>query len=169
MRATLHILSHMGSLLTCASISLLSALLHFKIPSSEVKGGELTVFNTMERDPVPLALLHHPLCVTIAFFGCLNGSESEEQDIGVLVDPTLIEEQVCAGEMVVGANKEGEIVLIEKGGGVEVEGVKVLQCITLGARKASEMVGAVFGALDEDAKERDRGGISRELKAENER
>ncbi|KAG8531504.1 uncharacterized protein KY384_003133 [Bacidia gigantensis] len=171
-RATLHVLSHSGSLLTCASISLLAALLHFRIPASEVKGGELTVYNTVERDPVPLALLHHPLCMTLGFFQLVESRAEEEGEgrVGVIADPTLAEEQVCAGEMIVGANKEGEVVLVEKNGGVEVGGLRVLQCVGLGGRIVNEIVKAVFDAVERDAKQRDRGGVmSRELRAENDR
>ena len=160
-------LSHDGSLLTCASTSLLAALLHHRIPASEVKGGQLTVFNTLQRDPVPLALLHHPVCLSMAFF--LLGNEAGAE-VKAIVDPVLLEEQIRVGELVVGANKEGEVVLVEKNGGIEVEGVKLLGFIDLGVRKAREILQVVSACLENDARKRDRGGLmSRELRAENER
>lgn len=164
----MHILSQQGSLLTCSSISLLAALLHYRIPASEVRGGELTVFNTRQRDPVPLALLHHPLCLAIAFFP-VAGSE-DEGDAGALTDPTLIEEQVSSGGMIVGSNKEGEVVLIEKGGGMEVDGTMLLSCVANGVETIKKTAAYVFEAIDKNAQRRDQGGaISRELRAENER
>lgn len=168
LRATLHVLSQQGSLLTCSSISLLAALLHYRIPASEVRGGELTVFSTGQRDPVPLALLHHPLCLAIAFFP--KAGLEGEADVGVVVDPLLIEEQVCEGGMIVGANKEGEVVLIEKGGGTEVDGVMLLNCIARGVQKVKETTARMFDAVERNAQQKDRGGaMSRELRAENER
>ena len=87
-----------------------------------------------------------------------------------VVDPTLVEEQVGEGELVVGANKEGEVVLVEKNGGVEVEGSELVRCIGNAVKKAKELVRLVDNALQEDAKKRDRGGVmSRELRSENER
>ncbi|KAL9131121.1 MAG: hypothetical protein Q9217_000883 [Psora testacea] len=160
LRATLSPLVSSGSLLTCASISLLAALLHYRIPSTEVRGGELTVFNTLDRDPVPLALLHHPLCISLAFF---HGGEK------VLLDPTLQEEQVSEGEMTVGANREEEVVLVDKGGGVDVDAIILLGWVSLGVRKVRKLTDAVVRALEIDAKMRDKGGISKELQAENER
>lgn len=124
----------------------------------------MRVFSTDERDPVSLGgLLHHPCCVEIAFFAL------EGEEVKAVMDPMLIEEQVSSGVMVVGANKEGEIVLVEKAGGGEVEGVGLLKGVEIGVRKCREMVGMVFEALEKDAKARDRGGMSRELRAENER
>ena len=163
-RATLHVLSHGGSLLTCASISLLAALLHYRIPASEVRGGELTVFNTLQRDPVPLALLHHPVCLSLAFFPSIEGG------VESIVDPTLVEEQVGDGELIVGANKEGEVVLVQKNGGTEVDGVDLVRCIGNAVKKARELVRIVDKAVEEDAKSRDKGGLmSKELRSENER
>ena len=127
-RATLHVLSQNGSLLTCSSISLLAALLHFRIPASEVRGGQLTVFNVLQRDPVPLALLHHPVCLTMACFPA-------DGDVESLIDPILVEEQVSTGEIVVGGNKEGEVLLIEKNGGTAVEGAVLMKYVESAVQK----------------------------------
>ena len=113
-------------------------------------------------------LLHHPCCIELAFFAPLEG-EGGEEGANCVVDPTLMEELVSNGVMVVGANREGEVVLVEKAGGEVVDGVGLLRGVEVGVRKCREMVGIVFAALERDAEVRDRGGLSRELRAENDR
>ena len=83
---TVHILSHDGSLLDVSCIAVLAALRHYRILDTTVKGGEVIVHSAEERNPVPLAMLHHPLCVTMALF---EGGEK------VVVDATLREQQCC--------------------------------------------------------------------------
>ena len=35
-----------------------------------LRGDEVTVHPPSERDPIPLAVHHHPVCSTFAFFNC---------------------------------------------------------------------------------------------------
>ena len=120
----------------------------------------MTVYTPLERDPVPLALLHHPLCITLNYF---NSGEK------MLVDATLQEQQCAEGEIVVSANPQGEICLVEKDGGGDVDALVLLRCIELAVEKARELGKVIDRVLEEDAKRRDKGGMSRELQAENER
>ncbi|KAL6717024.1 3'-5'-exoribonuclease [Lecanora helva] len=160
LRADVHILDHDGNLIDCACLATLAALRHYRIPDTSVSGGELTVYSVDERDPVPLALLHHPLCVTLNYF---EGGEK------VVVDAARVEEQCAEGEVVVGANPQGEVCLMQKGGGGEVDAVVLLRCVDLAVAKVRELGKVVDQALVEDAKRRDKGGMSRELQAENAR
>ena len=109
---------------------------------------------------VPLALLHNPLCVTQHYF-------SAGQII--LVDATLVEQQCSEGEVTVTANAQGEVCLIQKGGGGEIDALALLQCVNAAVRKTRELLKVLDKALEQDAAERDKGGIIRELRAENER
>ena len=181
LRADVHVLDHDGGLVDACCIATLAALRHYRIPDSSVHGGELTVYSTEERDPgtvpsipeifirkrlilanvpVPLALFHHPLCSTQHYF--FSGET-------VLVDATLIEQQCSEGEVVVTANAQGEVCLIQKGGGGEVDAFALLQCVNIAVRKIRELLKIVDKALELDAERRDKGGISNELRAENER
>lgn len=109
---------------------------------------------------VPLALLHHPLCSTQHYF--FSGET-------VIVDATLIEQQCSDGEITVAANTQGEVCLIQKGGGGEVDALAILRCVDVAVSKIRELSKIVDCALERDAKMRDKGGMSRELRAENER
>ena len=160
LRADIHILDACGNVLDAAALSLQTALRHYRIPSTEIRGGELTVFPIIKRDPVPLALLHNPLCVTLSLY------EAGEM---VLVDAGLKEEQCAEGQMVIGANAQGEVCLISKLGGVEVEAVTLLRCVDVAVGKAKDLVGLIDKALEKDAIGRDAGGLIAELSAENDR
>lgn len=80
-----------------------------------------------------------------------------------------MELQCSEGEIVVAANPQGEVCLVQKGGGGEVEALVVLRCVEVAMGKVRELGKAVDGALERDARRRDKGGMSRELRAENER
>lgn len=86
-----------------------------------------------------------------------------------LVDATLVEQQCSDGEVVVAANAQGELCLVQKGGGGEVDALVLLRCVEVAMGKVRELGKLVDGALEKDAKRRDKGGVSRELRAENER
>ncbi|KAI4142654.1 MAG: hypothetical protein L6R39_004855, partial [Caloplaca ligustica] len=158
--ATCHILSHDGNLLDACNIAVLAALQHYRIPDVTVKGEEVIVHSVEERNPVPLALLHHPLCVTMALF---EGGEK------VVVDATLAEQQCCEEEVVVTANRFGEVVQVKKLGGVASDALVLLRCVDVAVTKAKELNGVIKRALEKDERERDVGGLMKELQAENER
>ena len=160
LRADVHVLDHDGGLIDACCLATLAALRHYRIPDSSVQGGELTVYTLLERDPVPLALLHHPLCVTLHYF------ESGEK---VIVDATLVEQQCSEGEIAIVANPQGEICLVQKGGGGEVDALALLRYAEMAVGKVRELGKVVDKALETDAKIRDKGNMSRELRAENER
>ncbi|KAL8854962.1 MAG: hypothetical protein Q9221_000158 [Calogaya cf. arnoldii] len=158
--ATCHILSHEGNLLDSCCIAVLAALQHYRIPDTTVRGEEVVVHSVAERNPVPLAMLHHPLCVTMALF---EGGEK------VVVDATLREQQCCEGEVVVTANKHGEVCQIAKLGGVPSDALVLLKCVDVAVAKVKELDVLIVKALEKDAAKRDIGGLMAELSAENAR
>ena len=88
----------------------------------------------------------------------------------MLVDCTLQEQQCSEGEIVVAANMQGEVCLVQKGGGGEVDALGLLRGVGVAVGKVREVGGVIDRVLEEDAKRRDKGGVmSRELRAENER
>ncbi|KAL9613625.1 MAG: hypothetical protein Q9167_001853 [Letrouitia subvulpina] len=158
--ATAHILSHDGGLLDACCIAILAALQHFRIPDTTVQGEEVKIYSTDERDPVPLTMLHYPICVTMALF---EGGEK------VVVDATLREQQCSEGEVVVTANRHGEVCQIAKLGGTPADALTMLNCVEIAVRKVKELDKVIPSALVKDAKRRDVGGLMAELRAENER
>ena len=85
------------------------------------------------------------------------------------MDATLVEQQCSEGEVVVAANPQGEVCLVQKGGGGEVDALVLLRCVEVAMGKVRELGKMMDGALEKDLRRRDRGGMSEELRAENER
>lgn len=129
----------------------------------------MTIYPMREREPVPLALLHWPLCVSICLLGPTSDTTSDAGEDAFLIDPTLREEQVCEGEILVVANREGEVCQIKKLGGAPTGAVLLLRCVEVALGKVKELCAQVQSALDADAKRRDKEGLMAELRAENER
>jgi len=144
-------------------IAVIAALQHFRKPDTSTEGETITVYTLEEREPVPLSLSHSPLCVTFNFYGNGNGEET------VLVDATLMEEQLREGSCTVGMNRHGEVCQIAKLGGIPVDAVSLLHCVNVAAVKVKEISTFVTKRLAEDAKKRDKGGLMAELKADNAR
>ena len=160
MRADVHVLDYDGGLVDASCIAVIAALQHFRRPDVSIEGQDVTVYTLAERVPVALAMLHHPLCVTFSFY---EGGEV------MVLDATLQEQQMSEGEMVVTANRHGEICQIAKLGGVPTDALALLGCVDIAVAKVRDMSKAIAGALELDAKKQDHGGMTAELSAENDR
>ncbi|OJD36183.1 exosome complex component rrp45 [Diplodia corticola] len=159
-RADVNILDHDGNLIDASCIAIIAALQHFRRPDIAVEGEKVTVFSSREREPVPLSMLHHPLCVTFSYY---NSGEI------MLVDATAAEEQVREGEVIITMNKFGEICQIAKYGGTPVDPLAILQCNNVALSKVQTITKYIQSKLEEDNKKRDKGGLMAELSAENAR
>jgi exosome complex component RRP45 len=160
LRADVHIIDHDGGLIDASCIAVMAALQHFRRPDVVVEGEKARILSVREREPIPLSILHQPLCVTFSYF--------EDGQI-FLVDANVAEEQVRQGEVIVTMNKHGEVCQIAKYGGATVEPLALLNCTTVALHKVKEMTKYIQQRLDEDAKKRDAGGLMAELSAENAR
>lgn len=118
------------------------------------------MYSVREREPVKLAMQHHPFCVSYSYY---------EGGSIVLTDATLAEEQVRDGEVVVTLNRHGEVCQMAKFGGAPVDPLLMLKCTTLALEKVKTLHAFVQKRLDEDAMTRDKGGLIAELSAENAR
>jgi exosome complex component RRP45 len=125
-----------------------------------VEGENATIFSIREREPIPLSILHHPICVTFSYY------DSGET---ILVDANLSEEQVREGEVVVTMNKHGEVCQIAKYGGISVDPMALLNCTGVALEKVKDITKLIQRRLEEDAKKKDVGGLIAELSAENPR
>lgn len=86
-----HILNRDGNLIDCASHSLLAALLHFRLPQTVIEEDEtIQILDPFEKNPSPLSLLYHPICISFAFF-------VNEISPVLLLDPSYVEEKLANG------------------------------------------------------------------------
>jgi exosome complex component RRP45 len=168
-RADVHVLSHDGNLTDAACIGVIAALQHFRKPDTRTEGESVVVFTLAEREPVPLSILHHPYCVTFSFYSNIKEGEGDGDGV-VLLDTTLVEEQLREGAATIGINRHGEVCQIAKLGGVTVDAVVLLHCVQVALVKVKEISAFVGRRLEEDGRRRDKGGLIAELlSAENER
>ncbi|KAF2477440.1 exoribonuclease [Lindgomyces ingoldianus] len=160
LRADVHIVDHDGGLIDASCIAVMAALQHFRRPDVLVEGEKATVLSVREREPIPLSILHQPLCVTFSYY--------EDGEI-FLVDANLAEEQVRQGEVIVTMNRHGEVCQVAKYGGATVDPLAILNYINVALGKVKDMSAFIQKRLNEDAKKRDVGGLMAELSAENAR
>lgn len=137
----------------------MAALQHFRRPDVSVDGERVTIHTVAERVPVPLSIMHNPICTTFSF--CCNGEV-------VLVDATAHEEQVREGEVVITTN-DFELCQIAKLGGCAVDAMAILKCTSIALQKTRDINAYIKQKLNEDTTKRDVGGLIAELRAENER
>lgn len=162
-RADVHVLDHDGNLIDATCIALIAALSHFRRPDVEIHGEDVTVYSPSEREPVKLSMQHLPFCITTSYY------DAAEDEAIMLLDATRLEEQCRDGEIVVSVNRFGEVCQVAKYGGAPVDGVVLLGCVEKCLEKAKWLDGFVREKLEEDEKRRDKGGLMKELRADNER
>jgi exosome complex component RRP45 len=158
-RADVQVLDADGGLVDASCIAILAALRHFRRPDVSVDGEDVTIYTMAERVPVPLSIMHTPICLTFSFY---------HQGEVVVLDADHREVQVSEASMVLTAN-DFELCQIAKYGGVPIDPVALLQCANVAVAKAKEINGFITQKLAEDATKRDVGGLLAELSAENER
>lgn len=128
-RADVHVLDYDGGLIDASCASIVAALQHFRRPDVSIDGEDVTIYAPTEREPVPLSLMHHPICVTFSFY---QGGEI------MIVDANLHEEQAREGEMIVTMNRHGELCQIAKLGGVPVDALVLLGCTSTALTKVKK-------------------------------
>ncbi|RMD43435.1 hypothetical protein DV735_g1734, partial [Chaetothyriales sp. CBS 134920] len=158
-RADVHVLDADGGLVDASCIAVLAALRHFRRPDVSRNGEDVRIYTMAERVPVPLSILHYPVCSTFSFFD--NGRI-------ILLDANHNEEQVSEAEMVLTAN-DFELCQVAKLGGTAVDPLVLLKCTNVALARAKEVNALISQKLAEDATKRDVSGLIAELRADNER
>ncbi|KAK7206685.1 ribosomal protein S5 domain 2-type protein [Myxozyma melibiosi] len=179
-RADVHFLDHDGGLLDAGCMAVSAALLHYRRPEISIVGTgnkrEVVVHPVTEKVPVPLSVLHVPVCVTFSFFNMkLADNDDEEMDTdapdqtAVLVDASLQEELLRHGFMAVTANTNKEICQIYKAGQLVVEIETLLSCTEAAVAVAEKVTKLIKRRLKEDEATRNVDNIFEEARAENTR
>ena len=160
LRADVHIIDHDGGLIDASCIAVMAALQHFRRPDVQVEGEKAIILSVREREPIPLSILHQPLCVTFSYF--------EDDDV-YLVDADAAEEQVRQGQVIITMNKHGEVCQIAKYGGATINPLALLQCTNIALDKVKQIGKFIQQKLDDDNKRRNPKSLMTELSAENAR
>jgi len=152
-RLDLHVLNHEGSLADACSAAGLAALAHFRRPDVTLQGDIVTVHPITERDPVPLAVHHHPVTTTFAMFQMPGSAETL-----TVCEPGRLEEEVMLGKMVIGVNAYREVCTLHLAGQVLVDTALVTRLSSIAAEKAKRVVERIKAALKEEEEARRGGG-----------
>jgi len=143
-RLDLHILNHCGNMTDACSVAGLAALCHFRRPDVTLKGDVITVHPITERDPVPLAVHHHPVTTTFALFQTSSGESLS------VMDPARLEEECMGGRLVVGVNAYREVCTLHLGGQVLVDKKLVLRLTNSAADRAKKIVEKIKSSLSKE-------------------
>lgn len=137
----------------------------------------ITIHDPSERVPVPLALHHHPLSVSFAIFdpahmassfvsgvgaasnstvGGNAGATDDEDDSNVIVvaDPSPIETTLCTSKLLIVANVQGEVCVLDKSGGRPLSESVINRVIGLARIRVKELNEIMEKALKEDSAQR---------------
>lgn len=137
------------------------------------------VHDESERVPIPIALHHHPLSVSFAIFDPVHmastyisgigagssginsskiqiedGADEEEEGVIILLDPTPLETTLCTSKLIVVANAQGEICVLDKAGGRPLSQAVIQRAIQLARRRVKELTDIMNKALLSDASTR---------------
>lgn len=154
-RADIHVVDFDGGLIDACCIATMAALYHFRRPDVSVDGDHVTIHTMAERVPVPLSILHSPVCITFNIYA---------EGAVALLDATEKEEQVRETEVVVTAN-DFEVCQVAKHGGQPIDPAILMKCFQTAVVKAREVNKLIRERLAVDLATRDVRGLS----AENER
>ncbi|EEB09606.1 exosome subunit Rrp45 [Schizosaccharomyces japonicus yFS275] len=145
-RATVHFVNHDGNMVDAACLAVVAALCHYRRPDVTVTGEEVVVHSPEERVPVPLSVLHMPICTTFFFFH--DGSIS-------VTDATAEEEELSTGTMTITLNKNREICQFFKAGGVPIDQTKIISCAHAAFKNTQEICEQLKQVLAQDLQKRE--------------
>lgn len=164
------VLDFSGNVLDASLLAAMGALRAFRKPEISIVGkssslsGQVIIHSADEREPLPLALHHTPLAVSVGIFkGIVSAEEGSEDEPApsmcvLLGDPSLGEERAMDGSIVFSINAHDELCAVHKPGGVAVSVETVLQAARMATARAKtlhEVLASALAILDADV-ERDR-------------
>jgi len=147
----IRVLDYDGSVLDAAVLAAMAALRAFRKPEiSAVVGGQVVIHNSDEREPLPLALHHTPLAVTIGIFKGIPLASNEGRALETMVlmgDPSMSEERAMDGALVFSINTHRELCAVHKPGGVAVPAKSILSGAKMAAERAETLHAVLIAAL----------------------
>ncbi|PRT54287.1 Exosome complex component RRP45 [Wickerhamiella sorbophila] len=157
-RADVHYLEYDGGFIDASCIAVIAALLHFRRPDTSIDGSRTIVHTLDERPPVPLSVLHVPICVSWSFF---------DNDI-IVVDADEAEQDLRIGSMTITINKDRDICQFTKAGKIPLSSQQIIECCEQAHGRAREITDLIHEKLKQDFEKRNRGNMGFDL-AENDR
>lgn len=158
-RADVHFLDCDGGFIDASCIAVMTALIHFKKPDISVFGDKVTVHPTDEREPVPLGILHIPICVTFSFFNPQDTEENIKGDSNAelaIIDASLKEELLRDGTLTVTLNKNRDVVQVSKAGGLPMDALSLMENCHKAYTITERITNQITRIILEDEKKRNK-------------
>lgn len=154
-------LNYDGNFIDVTCFAVMLALLHYRKPDVliEAGGDKIIVHLVDERQPVPLSVLHIPICLTYLFYNLgdietnIKGEGADSEEVSVL-DACLTEELVRDGFLVITLNKNREIIQISKNGGLPIDALNLMRISKELMEWVDKLTDLIKTTLASDEKER---------------
>lgn len=143
-------LNYDGGLIDLGCFGVMLALQHFRKPDVTIRGLEVEIHNDR---PVPLSILHIPICVLYLFFNRHSDDmtvniKGDENDEICIVDANKEEELLAQGQFVVTLNKNRELVQVSKNGGLPIDAGQLVQLCLTSTRIVDELTNLMQAELE---------------------
>ncbi|ODV82311.1 ribosomal protein S5 domain 2-like protein [Suhomyces tanzawaensis NRRL Y-17324] len=155
-------LNYDGGLIDVGSFAVMLALQHFKKPDISIEDDVVIVHDVDQRQPVPLSILHVPVCLTYSFFTPYTREQILKGDTEEIwaMDATMKEEEVRDGMLVITMNKNRELIQLSKNGGVPIDASLLVELGMKGMQEVDRLTDMMRDVLKKDEKERyERGNL----------
>jgi len=107
----------------------------------------LTIHSSDEREPLPLALHHTPLSITLGVFKLYDMTSIESQSILLIADPSNEEETWMNGALQFCINAHGEICVVNKKGEIGIKPSIIINAAQLASDRAKVLHNILQQAL----------------------
>lgn len=138
-----------GNCVDAATLAAMAALLHARRPDVTVRGRDVVIHPTDQRDPLPLPVHHVPIATSFALFKAPTMSPDDD-DVPIL-DPTRRETLAADGALTVACNALGDVCAVSKAGGLPLAPVTLVLCAKVAEERAREVTEILADALGDDA------------------
>lgn len=155
--ADVNFLNYDGGLIDASCIGVMTALQHFRKPDVSISGSEIIIHDLNQRQPVPLSILHVPICISYSFFNPVDKEENMKGGLNqefAIMDADLKEELIRDGSLVITINKNREIIQISKSGGLPIDGQVLLDLAHSSYNTAVRLTEQMKEILKKDEEER---------------
>lgn len=84
----------------------------------------------------------------------VNGTQDEDEGIMILLDPTPLEDTLCTSKLIVVANAQGEVCVLDKAGGRPLSQAVIKRAIQIARKRVKDLTEIMDEALRRDASTR---------------
>lgn len=154
----MNFLNYDGNFIDSGCFGVMLALHHFKKPDISINDQQVIIHGLNERQPVPLSILHIPICISYLFYNRYNDLQTnikgDLNDEIYLIDGNLAEELLADGSLVITLNKNRELIQLSKNGGLPIDANILMQLSLKAMGIVDKLTTLMKDVLEKHEKER---------------